>query len=192
MKKIILAGLLGGIAITLWQFTAWMVLPLHKDTIKQTPNEETVTSTLATYITEEGVYGIPFAPESRADIDALNQWKEKFQQGPLTTIFFRPIGDDPAMTSRFVVGLIIQIIASLIAAWLLSRSTAAAQSYISRVCFVGILGIFASIVVHASYWNWMYFPLKYTTAMMADLTFGWIIAGLVIAAFIKPDPRYPR
>ncbi|MBU1298146.1 MAG: hypothetical protein KKF20_01085 [Bacteroidetes bacterium] len=186
MKKIILAGLTAGIAITIWQFAAWMVLPLHKDTIKPTPNEEAVTTVLSNSITEEGVYGLPNAPKQRNNPEEMKQWEEKFRRGPLATIFYRPTGDNPAMTSQFIIRFIIQIIAAMIAAWLLSRSTAASQSYISRVCFVGVLGIFASIVTHVSFWNWMYFPLKYTTAMMADLIIGWIIGGLVIAAFIKP------
>ena len=186
MKKIILAGLTAGIAITIWQFAAWMVLPFHKDTIKITPNEEAVTAVLSNSITEEGVYGLPNTPQQMGDKEAVKKWENNFSRGPLVTIFYRPTGDNPAMTSQFIIGIIIQIIAAMCAAWLLSRSTASTQSYISRISYVGILGIFASIVTHASYWNWMYFPPKYTTAMMCDLIIGWIVGGLIIAAFIKP------
>jgi hypothetical protein len=186
MKKIILAGLTAGIVITIWQFAAWMFLSFHKDTIKITPNEEAVTAVLSNSITEEGVYGIPNENQQRSNAEEQKKWEEKFRRGPLATIYYRPTGDNPAMTSQLVIGILIQIIAAMFAAWLLSRSTASTQSYISRVSYVGMLGIFASIVTHISYWNWMYFPFKYTTAMMADLIIGWVIGGLVIAAFIKP------
>jgi hypothetical protein len=186
MKKIILAGLTAGIAITIWQFAAWMLLPIHQQTIKPMPNADVIATVLKSSITEEGVYGIPNSPRPNAAPDEMKKWEENFKSGPLATIYYRPTGDNPAMTSQFIIGFIIQIIAALVAAWLLSRSTASTQSYLARVCYVGVLGIFASIVTHISYWNWMYFPAKYTTAMMADLTIGWIIGGLVIAAFIKP------
>jgi hypothetical protein len=186
MKKIILAGLTAGIAITIWQFAAWMFLPFHKDTIKVTPNEAAVTAVLSSSITEEGVYGLPNSPQQMDNKEAIKKWEDNFRRGPLATIYYRTKGDNPAMTSQFIIGFIIQIIAAMFAAWLLSRSTASTQSYISRVSYVGVLGIFASIVTHVSYWNWMYFPSKYTTAMMSDLIIGWIIGGLIIAAFIKP------
>jgi hypothetical protein len=186
MKKIILAGLTAGIAITIWQFAAWMFLPFHKDTIKVTPNEEAVAAVLSNSITEEGVYGLPNAPQQMDNKEAVKKWEDDFRRGPLATIYYRTRGDNPAMTSQFIIGFIIQIIAAMFAAWLLSRSTASTQSYISRVSYVGVLGIFASIVTHVSYWNWMYFPSRYTTAMMSDLIIGWIIGGLIIAAFIKP------
>jgi len=31
----------------------------------------------------------------------------------------------------------------------------------------------------------MYFPVKYTTAMIADLIIGWILSGLIIGSLIK-------
>ncbi len=185
MKKILLTGLTAGIVITIWQFAAWMILPFHKDTIKPLSNEESVTVVLENSITEEGVFSIPYSPQQMDNQEEVKKWEEKIRSGPIATIFYRRTGDDPAMTSQFIIGIIIQIIAAMIAAWLLSRSTAVSQSYISRVCYVGILGIFASIITHVSYWNWMYFPFKYTTAMMSDLIIGWIIGGFVIAAFIK-------
>lgn len=185
MKKILTAAITAGIAITIWQFAAWMIIPLHKDTIKFTPEEETITAVLENSIQEEGVYGLPNRPPSMENPVDVNKYQNKFRQGPLVTIFYRPTGSDPLMISMLITGFIINIIASFIAAWLLSRSTAASQSYIARVCFVGVLGIFASIVSHIAFWNWMFFPLKYTTAMMADMIIAWIVAGMVIAAIIK-------
>jgi hypothetical protein len=87
-----------------------------------------------------------------------------------------------------ILGLLIMMITAAMAAWFLSRSTAAASGYIVRVIFCGMLGVFASFVVHLMYWNWFYFPLNYTTAMVADTIIGWLLAGLVIGAIVK-TPR---
>ncbi|MEM7313055.1 MAG: DUF2760 domain-containing protein [Planctomycetota bacterium] len=43
-----------------------------------------------------------------------------------------------------------------------------------------------AIIGHVSYWNWMPFPLDYTLAFVADVVIGWFLAGLAIAALVKP------
>jgi hypothetical protein len=37
----------------------------------------------------------------------------------------------------------------------------------------------------------MWYPLDYTTAMIADAIIGWLLTGAVIAAFVKSPPA-PR
>ncbi len=184
MTKIIIAGIIGGIVITLWGFVAWMGLNFHKDTIKSCPEDEIFSHIFVNSIKEEGVYVIPALPNSQAE-EEQNAWRDKIQSGPIATIFFRPTGGDPTMMKNIIYGTLINIIVAMLAAWILSRSTASKQPYFTRVSFIGVLAIFASITIYISNWNWMYFPLKYTTAMSADLIIGWILAGLVIAAFVK-------
>lgn len=187
MKKIIIAGIIGGIVITLWGFIAWMGLNFHQDTMKTCPEDEIISHIFVNSLKDEGVYVIPAMPDAQTE-DAQKIWQEKIKSGPIATIFFRPTGGDPSMTKNIIVGTIFNIIAAMLAAWILSRSTASKQSYFTRVSFVGVLSIFAAITIHLSNWNWMYFPLKYTTAMSADLIIGWLLAGLVIAAIIKERP----
>ncbi|MDP2208191.1 MAG: hypothetical protein Q8K98_05365 [Bacteroidota bacterium] len=187
MKKIIIAGIIGGIVITLWGFIAWMGLNFHKDTMKSCPEDEIFSHIFVNSMKEEGVYVIPAMPDSQTE-EAQKVWRDKIKSGPIVTIFFHPTGGDPTMMKDVLYGTIINIITAMLAAWILSRSTASKQSYFARVSFVGVLAIFASITIHISNWNWMYFPIKYATAMSADLIIGWILAGLVIAAFIKERP----
>lgn len=187
MKKIIIAGIIGGIVITIWGFVAWMGLNFHKDTMKGCPEDEIFSHIFVNSMKDEGVYVIPAMPDSHTEA-TQKAYQEKIKSGPIATIFFRPSGGDPTMTKDIIVGTIFNIIAAMLAAWILSRSTASKQSYFARVSFVGVLAIFATITIHISNWNWMYFPLKYTTAMAADLIIGWVLAGLIIAAFIKERP----
>jgi hypothetical protein len=35
-------------------------------------------------------------------------------------------------------------------------------------------------------WIWMHFPADYVFTVVADLTIGWTLAGLAIAAMVKP------
>ena len=93
--------------------------------------------------------------------------------------------NSPMMPAQMVVGCIISLLSALLASWLLSRSTAVASSFISRVAFCGTLGIFLSVGTHLLNWNWMGYPLDYTTAMVADAVLGWLLAGVGIASVVK-------
>ncbi len=188
MKRIILSGILGGIVLTLWGVLSWMVLPLHKDTIKHIPEEDKIAAVLSETISKQGVYTLPYYSQDLKGEEqelAMKLWEEKYKKGPIATIFYRPKGSDPMMMQEFISGFIINIISALLAAWFLSRSTAVSQSYFSRVSFVASLAVFASVAVYLVEWNWMLVPFKYTTAMIVDLLAGWIFVGLVIGGIIS-------
>jgi len=193
MKRIIIAGIVGGIVYTIWGALAWMVLGIHDWTSVKITDEDAVVAILNENITQEGVYFFPAMPEpsstmSEAEISAqTDQWMEKYRRGPIGMIAYRPHGADPMMTSMYISGVIISILAALIVAWLLSRSTAMSQSYLARVSFCGTLAIFASIVTHVAFWNWMLMPFDYTIAMVLDVVLGWVVTGAVIAAIVKPS-----
>ncbi|MBI4548255.1 MAG: hypothetical protein HY707_09760 [Ignavibacteriae bacterium] len=184
MKKIILAAITGGIILWVWGFLAWVVFPLHKPSIRNISNEDAVIEVLRTNMDAKGVYIFPGMPAdyNQASMEAYTQ---KYMRGPMGMIIYDPQGSDPMMASQFINGLIIFIISAFLAAWFLSRSTAAASSYFARVLFCGMLGIVVSVFTYLSAWNWMGYPLDYTTAMMIDAIVGWLLAGFGIAAIVK-------
>lgn len=192
MKKTLLGGLVGGFILFVWGVIAWMVLPLHEASLRRISNEDSVIAALRSSMDTKGVYLFPSTPKMAYDKPvaeqeaAMKAWEEKRRRGPIGLIIYHPQGGEPFMARHFVIGLIVNIISALFVAWFLSRSTAFASSYMARVAFCGMLGIFASFAVHLPYWNWMYFPFDYTTAMIADTVFGWVLAGLGIAAIVKP------
>jgi len=194
MKKILLAGVIGGIVLFVWGWLVWAVLPLHEGDFKTLGNEEAVVDVLRSSAAEHAVYAVPGKPQETTGMSTeqrkamMDEWAKKHQRGPVALIVYSPTGTDPMMTAQMILGLLIMMITAAMAAWFLSRSTAAASGYIVRVIFCGMLGVFASFVVHLMYWNWFYFPLNYTTAMVADTIIGWLLAGLVIGAIVK-TPR---
>jgi len=191
-KKIVIAAVVGGIVYTIWGGLAWMVLGIHDWSTGRLVDENAVVAVLNENVNREGVYVFPAMPEetgsmSESEMTAqAEQWMEKYRKGPIGMIAYRPQGSDPMMTPMYISGLIISILAAFIVAWLLSRSTAVSQSFFARVSFCGMIGIFASVVTHVAFWNWMLMPFDYTVAMVLDLVLGWTLTGAVIAAFVKP------
>jgi hypothetical protein len=68
----------------------------------------------------------------------------------------------------------------------LSLAAAKLVRYPQRVGFVFVLGILSAIATNIEYWNWYGFPSSYTMAYIIDKLIGFMVVGLVVAAFVKP------
>ena len=191
MKKLLLASLAGAFVLFVWGFLAWAVLPLHKSSFRPVTNEDAIVAALKSSIAAEGLYYFPAMPQETANTPAdqraamMETWMNKQKAGPVGMIVYHPQGMDPMMAGQFIWGFVIFLVGAYIAAWFLSRSTAAASSYISRVAYCGMLGVFISFGYHIPNMNWMFMPMDHTTAMVADVVIGWLLAGLAIAAIVK-------
>lgn len=193
MKRIVLGALAGGAVLFVWGALAWTVLPLHTPTIKDIPNEDELRAVVRKNVTQPGFYTLPgwghtegaSKEQQKAAEEAAMQ---KYREGPRGVMVLLPTGGDPMMAMTFVKGFALNVVASFVAAWLLSKAAGSLKSYGARVQFVTVTGLFAGIAVHMMYWNWMDFPTNYTVACLADITIGWLLVGLVLAAIVKPQP----
>jgi len=139
---------------------------------------------------KKAVYMFPAMPKQGVGDEqqqnaAHEAWEKKYQQGPTGMIIYNPAGSSPMMPGQMVVGFINCFLTAALAAWMLSRSTAANAGFMARVAFIGALGIFASLVTHVSTWNWLNFPNDYSTGMIADTVIGWTLTGLGIGSMVK-------
>jgi hypothetical protein len=191
MKKIILAGIVGGIILWVWGFFSWVVLPLHQSAMRQIPNETEIVGTIARALPGKGVYVYPRMPLESAGTGAAEQeaamsaYMQKYQSGPTGMIFFDPAGRDPFMPGQMTSGLLIFMLSAGIVAWLLSRSTAAGGTFISRVIYCGVIGTLFAVGCYLSDWNWMGWSFDWTRALMIDSIVAWLLAGTGIAAIMK-------
>ncbi len=184
MKQLLLGALVGGIILFIWGWISWTILPIHTSSIRNINNEEAVISAMHINMDQKGVYVFPAMPVVQ-DQTLQDEYLQKYQQGPVGMIIYDPGGSEPMMASQMIVGIIISIISSYLAAWFLSRSTAASSNYFARVAYCGVLGIFVSLVSHIVNWNWMGYPMDYTISWVMDAVIGWVLAGFGIAAIVK-------
>ncbi len=189
MKKFVLASLVGGIVLFVWSMLAWMVLPYHAASLRAVSDEDMLRNALRSSVHEKGAYAIPHSPAMGSDKAAMDAYVQKVKEGPNGMLLYDPSGMDPMMPGQMVIGLVIYVFSAALAAWFLSRSTAAEGSYFSRVIYCGMLGVFISVVSHLVAWNWMGFPGDFVRDMIIDTIIGWILAGAAIAAFVKAPKR---
>ena len=191
--RVLLAGVLAGIVSFIWGAASHMVLNLNESSIKTIPNEQVVMSALHQNIKEPGFYFYPGGMETMAKLPkeqqeaAAKQWEETYKAMPHGVLILTPPNGTPLNFPKLLLTQLgLDVIGGIVAAWLLMLAAASVPSFIGRVLFVAAIGFFATLSIDAPYWNWYGFPKNYLIASFIDSTAGWALAGLVLAAMIKP------
>src|SRR6478609_3691058 len=190
MGKKLLAGVLGGLAFFFWSYVAHDVLPLGKAGIKEIPNEQAVLSSMKANMPEHGLYflpgiGLPENATRAQQAAAMEARMHKVETGPSGFLAYHP-SLQFSFGKALVVELGTNIFQVLLAVILLGQTSLV--SFAARWRFITIAGVLAAISTNISYWNWYGFPGNYTLAYLCTIAMGFVFAGLVVAAMVKPAP----
>lgn len=190
-KKILVAGVLGGVVLFLWGSISHLVLPLGEIGIKTIPNEAGVMAAMRANLSERGFYFFPgyeqtpdMSDEERQAV--VREWQEKYEAGPIGILIYNPRGRKALSLGQLLTELLSDVLAALVAAFLLAQAAPTLAAYGVRVLFVVLLAVFAVLNTTMAYWNWYSFPTDYTLATIADEVIGWALAGAALAALLKP------
>lgn len=188
-KRILAAGVLGGVAMFLWLSLAHVVLGTGSVGIKDIPNEQAMLGAMRTNLPQAGFYffpGLGLAPRaSRAEQNAaMRVYQQKIQDGPSGILIYHPRGEKALTPGQLLTEFGANLVRGILAALLLSLATGL-RTYVSRVGFVTLAGIVAGITTNVAYWNWYGFPANYTIAYALTEMVGFVCIGLVAGAIIK-------
>jgi hypothetical protein len=189
MKRVLLAGLLGGIAMFVWSSIAHVALPLGRTGIREIPNEQAVLSGMQAQLgTSSGLYAFPGMglgpnPTREEENAAMQQYDQKLAANPSGILIYHPPGAKALTPGQLITESLTEMAEALMLAWLLAQTTLATLG--SRMGFVIIAALMAAITTNIPYWNWYGFPNSYTIAYMSIEFVGYLLAGVVIAAILK-------
>lgn len=182
--RIFIGSIVGAIVVFAWGFVAWAMLDLYGGSIQNLPNADAVIPVLKANVGKTGAYWFPVHPTDEKDEAACAAFEEQHKAGPIGMLMYRAEGGPSMDLMVKVRGFCVYFVGSM----LLSCVMMAAQlhNFILRLAFVIISAAFAVMVCHIATWNWMMFPDKYAMAMTADVMIGWTLAGIFIAAIVRP------
>lgn len=186
MKKVLLATLLGGLAMFIYTSLHHTVLPFASMGWESMPNEEAVLSSLEENLPEEGLFFFPGMDMSREHSEAEQEaWEEKHRNGPAGLLLYRPRGGEPMPASM----LVIEFVSTVFAAFILALLAASLHgSYLKRAILLSVVGLFGWLAISISDWNWFGFPFAGILSEGIDIYLGALFAGLVIARIV-PAPE---
>src|SRR5438067_4854724 len=186
--KILLAAILGAVAMFIWTSIAHMALPLGEAEISEVPNKQAVLAAMQSNIAEKsGLYFFPgtgVGPNATRQEkgEAMKQAAAKMASGPSGLLIYnyaRPFAFGKALTIEFAT----ELVESILVVFLLAQTAIA--GFAGRVGFVLVAGIVAAIATNVSYWNWYGFPCVYTASYMFVQIIGFLCVGIVAAFMLR-------
>jgi len=194
MGRKLLAGVLGGLAFFAWSSIAHVLLPLGQTGIQEIPNEQAVVSSMKANITADGFYyfpgsGLPPTATQSEKMAAMRDQASKHYAGPGGILIYHPVQSLDLRPQQLLTELGANILQILLAVFLLGQTSLA--GFVSRWRFITVAGVLSAISTNISYWTFYGFPGNYTLAYMCIIAMGFVFAGLVAAALVKPGAGMP-
>jgi hypothetical protein len=186
--RVLLAGILGGIVMFIWNFVAHDLLPLGEMGVRLIPNEDAVTSVLQTNLGDtSGFYVFPsggLTPGATREQKeaAMKKAEEQMAAGAGGVLIYRPkrIFNFP---KRLGIEFSTEMIESLLAVFLLAQTRI--TSFGGKVGFILTAGVLAAIATNVPYANWYGFPKTFTLAQMIMTVVSFLLVGIVAALVLR-------
>ena len=188
--RLLLAALLGAVAMFMWEFVAHMFTPLGEAGISYLPNENTVSPALASAIGDQpGLYMYPTGGITKESTVAEKQQgmeriMEEMKTKPSGLLLYKPAGAIFNFGKNLAVQFLTDFVKLFLAVWLLAQTRLA--TLIGRLGFIVVVGGIAAIATNVPQWNWYGFPPDYMLANVVMEVAGFFFAGLAIALVFKP------
>jgi hypothetical protein len=189
VMRILLAGIVGGIAMFIWTSIAHMALPLGEAGINEIPNESAVLSAMQGNIGDKtGLYifpglGVGKNATREEKSEAMKQMQQRIAANPSGILMYHPPGRPFAFGKSLAVEFSTEVLQAILVIWLLAQTRI--DSFAGRVGFVLIAGIMASITTNVSYWNWYGFPGVYTASYILIEIVGFFLVGVAAGLVLR-------
>ena len=174
MGRILIAGVLAGLAMFVWEAVAHMLLPFGEMGVSALPHEDAVRQALAAQL--GGADGLFFYPDMRPGTEP--------SAGPWGLLLYHP--NLSFSWSVMVWEALTEIVQGLALAFLIGL--AAATDFGRRVAIALMVGVAAAFCTSPSYTIWYGFPANYTVGQMVVALGDYLFGGLVIAALLRSRP----
>jgi len=180
--RILIAGILGAIAMFVWMSIAHLATPLATIGFSRIHHEDQLMSAMRSAVDDgQGLYFYPWM--NPKDPNAMKAQEEKLKTEPHGLLIYNPAGGGMSPT-MMIAEFAKEAAISLISAFLLAQAMLA--GYFARAGFVALIGLAAAMTTNVSYLVWYGFPASYTLAYGFIDFMGYAVAGFVIAAILRP------
>lgn len=183
MVRMIIGGLIGGIVLFGWGCVSWLVLDVHKSTLRRLPNEEAVTASLRQHISESGLYWFPMLPPQGTPQE-VEQWFQRHREGSTGMLLYRAEGVEAVTGGMLLNGLGLHLAGALMVSWVVWLARASANTAIKRMGVAMLLGLFVAATTDLTMWNWMRYPTDYSMVNAAGHVVGMLLTGIPIALIV--------
>ncbi len=179
MKRLVSGILLATIAAFFWGFLYWGANPLPYSVWKQTNDDQAAQQALREHFPESSTY---YLPGMYNDEETLSRLSEA---GPVGFVHIslegRPVMQPDTMIQGFLLILVTVVIAALI------LQLAALPTYGQRLKLAVLVGLAGAVMIDFGQSVWWHISWAWKLqGAIYDFTV-WVVIGLVLAKFIRPE-----
>ena len=181
MKRQIIGVVLATVAVYMWGFLYWGASTIPYSGWQTTKDDAAAGKALLEHFPVSGTYYVPgvyIAEETRNRLS---------EAGPVAFVHIqregRPVMDPSIMLNGFLLTLVTACLISV----LLKRALPALGSYAERVGFVALVGVTAVVMIDFGDAVWWKIPWGWKIYQIFYDLVAWVIAGLVLAKFVRPE-----
>lgn len=181
MKRFLLGSIIAAVAGFVWGAVFWMS-PLPNNVIQQAKSDVLLGAELKVTLNESGVYYLPGGGDPTGE-----EFQRLHRAGPIAMIFYQREGAEPMAPSTFAAGLVHGWASIALAAVLLGMALPALGGYAARVGFVTLVGVISSVFSDIGGTVWWPISMDWALIMSVYGVVFWLVTGLILAAFYKPE-----
>lgn len=182
MKKTIIASVVGGIIIFIWQFLSWAALNLHQASNAYTPNHAAIMAALEANLPNEGGYYLPGVPENASREEQEKLMTESNGKPWASIQYHKSLDATPAkMVQNMLRALVINILTIWLFCWILGKMNMAGfTTILTASLFTGLIVFFNAAYLGSIWYQWFDIMAHFTDAMVS-----WGACGLWLGWYLK-------
>ena len=181
MKQLLLGSLLAAVALFIWGAVFWMS-PLSNSVLAKVQDDEAAGQALLEHFPESGTYVIP---GDRSDESTFMRLHEA---GPIATIHLRREGCSPMDPKVFISGFLHGLLVCFLLGLMMKMALPGLPTYGLRVGFATLSALTAAVFLELGEVVWWYQPWGLHLLNLIWSATAGLIAGLVLAYFLRPGP----
>lgn len=184
MKKL-LGILLSAMAMFAFGAVYWMT-PLSTSFIQKPDDDAAAGRMLKTAFNESGTYTVPGNSQDE------KQYLELAKAGPIAMVHIKLEGGEPMEPKLLAMGFVHELVSMVVAAMLMGALLGVLKTYTKRVGFMAVLGVIMALYANLGGAIWWMQSWEFSIVVAVHTALAWLVAGLVLAAFIKPSAEHGR
>jgi hypothetical protein len=178
VKKLIIAALVGGLILFVWQMLSFMVLQLHSSQMQYTDKQDEILAAIEATGIDEGEYFLPNTPATPSEEDR-QAFMDKYTGKPWANLTYHK-ELEMSMGMNMVRGFLIDFLAAFILSWLLLKFADLNMKTSIIACIgVGIIGYLTINYLDAVWYETNSWP------DLIDAVVQWGLVGVWFGWYLK-------
>jgi len=178
MKKTVIASLVGGIIIFIWQTLSWTVLQLHRSGQQYTAKQDSIMAFLNSQFSENGSYMLPNYPDGATNEEMQKEMTAAAGKPWMQIQYHKEM--NISMGMNIIRGLLVDIVLVFLICWILMKMTDSGFGKIFMACLItGII-----VFLNSPYTVHIWYPKADLNAHFIDAVMSWGLCGLWLGWYL--------